>query len=537
MAKKKFIIVSNRLPVTVSKQNGKLVYGQSSGGLASALDRFHKNKKDILWIGWPGICSDDVTDEEKELITQRLKQAGYHPIFLTRKQVKKYYDGYANDTIWPLFHYFQTFVQHDTSYWQAYDDVNDLFAKEVIEHSDKNTTIWVHDYHLMLLPRKIRARIPNSTIGFFLHTPFPSYEIFRLLPNRNDIINGLLGANLVGFHVYDYARHFLKSALRVRGLESANGAILVGKRSVRIDAFPIGIDYKKFAGAEKDTKTAAELKSLDSHYKDKQIILSMDRLDYSKGILRRLKAYEQFLKHYPEYQEKVVLVMIAVPSRVEVSTYKNLKNEIEQTISKINGTYSTVGWNPISYQFRNLPFEQVSALLIRADVALLTPLRDGMNLVAKEYIAAKQNDRQGVLVLSEMTGAIDEMPEAISVNPNDINSMREAIVQALEMPKSLQLRKIKSMQKRLSQYTVNRWAQDFIEQLEKAKRVQELRSNKLIDTSSEQKILRGFKNSKRRLIMLDYDGTIAGLVSSHDPEKSKPPEELLTMLKKISKLP
>ncbi|HEX5797405.1 MAG TPA: bifunctional alpha,alpha-trehalose-phosphate synthase (UDP-forming)/trehalose-phosphatase [Candidatus Saccharimonadales bacterium] len=535
MAKKKFIVVSNRLPVSVTKTNGKLVFSPSSGGLASALSRLYKKQSDNIWIGWPGICEEDTTALDRKKIIRQLKKYGCYPIFLTKKQIKKYYDGYSNDTIWPLFHYFQTYVKNDSSYWKSYQQVNDIFADTVLRFANQDTTIWVHDYHLMLLPDKLRQRLPHGKIGFFLHIPFPSYEIFRLLPNRTEILRGLLGSDLIGFHVYDYARHFLSSLLRTIGIESSNGTITMPDRVIKVDAFPIGIDYKKFANAEKDKKTSEELAAINKHYKGKKVILSMDRLDYTKGILGRLRAFENFLDSNPKYLQKVVLVMVAVPSRVEVATYKELKQEIEQTISRINGKYSTVDWSPISYQFRNLPFGQVAALLTRADIALLTPLRDGMNLVAKEYVATKQN-KPGVLILSEMTGAIDEMPEAISVNPNDVNSINQAIAEALAMPKDVQIEKIQSMQKRLSQYTVERWAQDFIEQLRKAKQLQHAQSDKLIDKRVRQKIIRGFKKSKRSLILLDYDGTITELVPSHDPKRSKPSYDVLRLFKKISNM-
>jgi trehalose 6-phosphate synthase/phosphatase len=536
MAKKKFIVVSNRLPVNVTKTDGRLVFSPSSGGLATALSKLFKDMEDSLWIGWPGICKEDTTPSEREAIAKKLASRGCFPVFLTRRQVRKYYDGYANDTIWPLFHYFQSYVVNDLSYWDGYVKVNDIFAKTVLKHADKDSKIWVHDYHLMLLPQKLRAKLPESSIGFFLHVPFPSYEIFRLLPNRADVLAGMLGADLIGFHVYDYARHFLSSVLRVKGLESENATITVGSRSVRADAFPIGIDYRKFASAEKDKKIAKELESLTDYYKAKKIILSMDRLDYSKGILVRLSAFEQFIRKHPQYRGKVILAMVVVPSRVEVDTYKDLKKEIEQTVSRINGRYSTVSWSPISYQFRNLPFKQVASLLIRADIALLTPLRDGMNLVAKEYVATKQT-KPGVLILSEMTGAIDEMPEAISVNPNDVNQIEGSILAALKMPKKAQMQKIRSMQKRLSQYNVKRWAEDFMQQLDKSKKAQHAQSNKLVDKSVSGKISRAFKKSKRRLIVLDYDGTLVKLVSSHDPKKSRPPAELIALLRKIAKKP
>lgn len=535
MAKKKFIIVSNRLPISVSKSGGELVFSPSSGGLATALSRLYKGRPDSIWIGWPGICEEDTTASERRKITRTLKKEGCLPIFLTRNQVRRYYDGYSNDTIWPLFHYFQTYVKNDSRYYRGYEAVNTIFRDYTAKFAAKDSMIWVHDYHLMLLPAMLREKLPGANIGFFLHVPFPSYEIFRLLPNRTEILEGLLGADLIGFHVYDYARHFLSSVLRTIGLESSEGMVTYDSRTVKIDAFPIGIDYDKFAMAEKDKPVMKELKEMEKSYGNKKIILSMDRLDYTKGILGRLSAFERFLKTHPKYLGKVVLVMVAVPSRIDVSTYKELKKEIEQTISRINGKYSTVSWAPIAYQFRNLPFEQVAALLHRADVALLTPLRDGMNLVAKEYVATKQN-RPGVLILSEMTGAIDELPEAMRVNPNDINAISRSIADALRMPKATQKQKMRSMQKRLSEYTVTRWADDFIEQLKSSKKHQLIRADKLIDKEKERKILRSFKRAKRRLIVLDYDGTITNLVPKHNPGDSKPSPELLKLLRQINDL-
>lgn len=511
------------------------MYTPSSGGLATALSKLYEKESDSLWIGWPGICEEDTTPADRREITRQLRKRGCYPIFLSRRQVKYYYDGYSNDTIWPLFHYFQTYVKNDNEYWRGYQEVNGIFADSVLRFAGPDTIIWVHDYHLMLLPGKLRDRLPKGTIGFFLHIPFPSYEIFRLLPNRTEIIRGLLGADLIGFHIYDYARHFLSSLLRTMGVESSNGTVTIGDRAVKVDAFPIGIDYEKFADARKDKETAEEIKAINKHYKDKKIILSMDRLDYTKGILGRLRAFERFLDNNPQYRQKVVLAMVAVPSRIGVETYQNLKQEIEQTVSRINGKYSTVDWTPISYQFRNLPFPQVAALLTRADVALLTPLRDGMNLVAKEYVATKQN-KPGVLILSEMTGAIDEMPEAISVNPNDVKSIAAAIAKALEMPEEEQAQRIKTMQKRLSQYTVGRWAQDFIEQLRKTKQLQYAQSDKLLSKERERKLLNSFRRSRQRLILLDYDGTMTDLVPTHDPESSRPSEQTIELLKHIANM-
>ncbi|MBW3568625.1 bifunctional alpha,alpha-trehalose-phosphate synthase (UDP-forming)/trehalose-phosphatase [Candidatus Parcubacteria bacterium] len=533
MAEKKLLIVSNRLPVRVSKKGDKLQFTLSSGGLATAMSSLPTNHSNRLWIGWPGIATDDLSAAEKAQITKKLKELDCFPVFLSKKQIEKYYDGYCNETIWPLFHYFQSQVKHHTTYWSGYKEVNDIFKKVVLKNSDKDSMVWIHDYQLMLLPRLLRSSLPDSRIGFFLHTPFPSYEIYRLLPQRAEILQGLLGADLIGFQVYDYARHFLSSTLRILGVENKHGLINIGRRIVKVDAFPIGIDYKKFAKVTEDEKTKKQIMSLEKYHDGKKIILSMDRLDYSKGIFQRLEAFELFLKDNPDWIKKIVLVVVAVPSRTEVQTYKDLRNEIEKKISRINGRYGTVDWSPISYQFKNLPFEEVAALFWVSDVALLTPLRDGMNLVAKEYVATKQH-KPGVLILSEMAGAVDELPEAIRINPNDISQIVNAIETALNMPEKTQIQKIKSMQRRISKYTVARWSEDFAEQLEESKSWQHRGGEKMLNKEAEQKLLQAYGKSKKRLLLLDYDGSLRNIVSSYDSKRANPTKALKDLIKNLA---
>lgn len=491
-----------------------------------------------VWIGWPGLPADDLTEQDKADITEELRQHGCLPVFLTAEQIKYFYEGYCNDTIWPLFHYFQSLAVHDPRYWQAYRDANQLYAEAVIDQSGPTDTIWVHDYQLMLLPNLLRQQLPDSSIGFFLHIPFPSFEIYRLLPERKDILEGVLGADLVGFHIYDYARHFMSSALRVLGYEHHHGVVSVKDRSVLVDAFPIGIDYQKWTDALAKPAVKAEMKLLEQSYKPagQKLIVSVDRLDYSKGILNRLEAFEQFLAHYPQYHKQVSLVVIAVPSRVEVGAYKNLREVIEKSVSRINGTYGQLDWSPIAYQFKNLPFEQIVALYADADVALVTPLRDGMNLVAKEYVAAKQK-RTGVLILSEMAGAVDELPEALRINPNDTATIVASIAAALEMPKAEQRRRMESMQRRISRYTVSRWAKDFVEQLAYATEYKQSRQRGGLAGNDQKRLLADFQAASQRLIMLDYDGTLHGFVPTHDPAKAAPDEKLYELIKDLSQLP
>lgn len=536
MSTSKLIIIANRLPVSVSKVNGKLVFTHSSGGLATAMSSIGTDASDVLWVGWPGIAADELTAADRAVITRRLHKDNYHPVFLTKEQVAHYYEGYANDTLWPLFHYFQSLAQYDASYWASYQQVNKLFCRVAGKLIDQKTSVWVQDYHLLLLPKLLRDAHPKLTIGFFMHIPFPSYEIYRLLPNRREILEGLLGADLIGFHVYDYVRHFLSSCLRILGQDNIHGTISYGDRVITADAFPIGIDYRKFVSSLDLPAVTAELAMLHEHYRGKRVVLSVDRLDYSKGILKRLEAFEQFLAKNPRLHGRVTMIMIAVPSRAEIDAYRDLRETVERTVSSINGRFGQVNWTPISYQYKNLPFEKVLPLLAFSDVALITPLRDGMNLVAKEYVASKQK-RYGVLILSEMAGAIDELPEALSVNPNDTESIVDALLRALRMPKAEQVRRLHTMQRRLSEYDVQRWAMDFMDQLHAVTQLQRRNREKLLVNGQKNRLLNAFVQAKHRLICLDYDGTLRGFVPTHEPDAAKPPVSLKRLLTQLAALP
>ena len=524
-------IVSNRLPVSVVRRDGKLHFEASSGGLATAMSSLEQEDK--IWVGWPGIAADDLTDDEKDLITTELQEQGCYPVFLTAEQVELFYEGYSNDTLWPLFHYFQSLTRHRNEYWDSYQQVNQLFAEAAAEVTTTDGTVWIHDYHLMTMPSMLRTLLPQSSIGFFLHIPFPSFEIYRLLPQRKELLEGLLGADLIGFHVYDYARHFLSSCLRLLGIASHQGLIDYNGRTIKTDAYPIGIDYEKFRKTLNLSSTKSSIASLTTMYKDMKLILSVDRLDYSKGIPQRLEAYRILLHDYPEWRGKIKLQMIAVPSRTEVKTYQELRDTIEQTVSRINGEYGTVDWAPISYQFQNRPFEEIVALYAAADVALVTPVRDGMNLVAKEYVASKQN-RPGVLILSEMTGAIDEMPEAISINPSNTKSVAEAMNTALKMSRREQLRRISDMQRRLKTYTVQAWGADFMRQLESVGGDRDQQHRRSMTDSLRAELIESYRNSNQRLIILDYDGTLKNFVSSPRAILAKPSIKLRRMLKRLS---
>jgi trehalose 6-phosphate synthase/phosphatase len=380
----------------------------------------------------------------------------------------------------------------------------------------------------------LRKSLPDAAIGFFLHIPFPSYEIFRMLPWREEILKGLTGADLIGFHTYDYARHFLSSLLRIQGLEQDFGRVTVGDRAIKVDTFPLGVDINRYSTAYERPEVKHELEALRQQVGERKVILTVDRLDFSKGIIQRLKAFEKFLSRHPEWLGRVTLLSLLVPSRTRVPEYQNLKSQVDELIGRINGQLSQPGWAPITYLYRSLPFEQLIALYLLADVTLVTPLRDGMNLVAKEYLVSRP-DGTGVLVLSETAGAAAELGEAIIVNPHDEEMLVDALHQALEMPIEEQEARNATMRARLRRYDTERWADDFLSQLAKVQEVRRLHLPKRLHGELKQELVQAYEDSERRLLLLDYDGTLVPFAPT--PEKAKPDEELIAVLTPLARDP
>lgn len=536
----KLIIVSNRLPFKINfdKQNNPELI-PSVGGLATGMKSIYKDYES-LWFGWPGFGETDISKEIKDKTEASLEKERCRPVYIEEKDIDLYYSGFSNKTLWPLFHYFMEYAVYEDSYWEAYERVNRKFAAEICRIAEPGDRIWVHDYHLLLLPKLIRDEAPGVSIGFFLHIPFPSWELFRVLPWRKEILEGMLGADLVGFHTYDYERHFLSSARRLLGLDIQMNQIRLKNRMTKTDSFPMGIDYDKFYNASlKSSKKPAEERSeirkeIDeyfSHHPESKFILSIDRLDYSKGIPNRLIAFDHFLNKYPEYHHKVTLIMLAVPSRINVEQYQMMKNEIDRLVGIINGRYGSITWVPVRYFYRSLPFENLVELYSSSDIALVTPVRDGMNLVAKEYLATRVNG-SGILIISEMTGAAKELNEAILINPNDKDEIAEGIKEAIEMPLDEQVERNLSMQKRIKRYDINRWASDFINSLNRMVASQEDYLSKKINPEITDNITRQYKKSDRRVFFVDFSGTMVNLEG--DINKRKHNEELLTLLSEIS---
>ena len=524
----KTIIISNRLPVKIEQENNELVYKASEGGLATGLNSVFKQGNN-LWVGWPGLAIEKSQEQEvhSNLIKQHMK-----PVFLSSEEIEDFYEGFSNETLWPNFHYFNQYTVYKEELWLAYQRVNQKFAEILSEELEDDDTVWIHDYQLLLLPQLIRAISPNATIGFFLHIPFPSYESFRLLPWRRELLNGMLGADFLGFHTYDDMRHFLSSVNRLAGLGNSNGTIKVKNRLIKADALPMGIDYEKYAASAQDPETLAREARYRKSIGTVKLILSIDRLDYSKGITQRLRAFELFLSKYPYFKEKVSLFMVVVPSRDSVSKYKQLKEEIDLLVGRINGQFSKLNWTPIHYFYRSFPLPALSAFYRISDVALVSPMRDGMNLVCKEYVASRL-DKKGVLILSEMAGASKELSDAIIVNPNDIHQLVEAMHKALTMPEELQIESMNSMQKSLKRYNIHAWVKLFMDELANVKKEQSHLKTRLIDNQLSEEIKHAYKQSEERLIFLDYDGTLVGF--NENPDDSKPDQELIEILDYLTK--
>lgn len=523
----KTIIVSNRLPIRIEKEDGQKVYKTSEGGLATGLGSIYKEGKNI-WIGWPGISLEHEEEQEveKELINRNMR-----PVFLTEDDVEDFYLGFSNQTLWPAFHYFIHHMRFVDEEWEAYYNANRKFADAVSKWLEPDDIIWVHDYQLMLVPEMIRKQFPNVTIGFFQHIPFPSYEVFRMIPWRKKLLNGVLGADYIGFHTYDDMRHFLSSCHRLAGYSYERNQILVKNRLVEADSLPMGIDYGKYL----ESATSQLAKAKEISYRDslgsQELILSMDRLDYSKGIPGRLQAFDKFLEKYPEYQGRVSLFLIVVPSRDQVASYKALKEKVEFLVGHVNGKYGTINYVPVHFYYRSFPLDDLSAFYRMCKIAMITPKRDGMNLVCKEYIASRENE-DGVLILSEMAGASKELSDAILVNPNDQNEMVEAIKKALEMPLNEQKRRMKIMQKTVKKYTIFQWVDLFMNNLKDLKERQQSMATKKLNDKIKSNITKDFKKAKNPIIFLDYDGT---LVPFHEnPDECAPDAELAQILHQLA---
>lgn len=529
---KRLFIVSNRLPLIVDEEKG---IQQASGGLITAIDSYLSKISadtfdEIFWSGVPGCFINTWAAASKKIDGNVFT---YLPVFVPEKEYEGYYNGFSNSVLWPLFHYFPSYVEYNIEAYECYQKVNNLFAEVLLKNLRPADTVWIHDYHLLPLAALLRKEMPELTIGFFLHIPFPSFEIFRLLPKKwqEDILRGMLGADLIGFHTIDYAAHFLQSVQMVLGPDHERHVIHYDNRLIKVDVFPISIDFEKFHEAYDNEQVASLRQSMLQKMRERKIIFSVDRLDYTKGVQNRLKAYEYFLQQNPAYHGKVVFIMVIVPSRDSIPRYAERKKMIDEMISRINSKIGNIHWMPVIYQYNSLEFENMLALYSSCDLALITPLRDGMNLISKEFVASRK-DKKGVLVISEMAGAARELTDALTINPNDILEMAQKIKEGLEMNKEEQAIRLTNMQKRISSYDVKAWVDDFMTELSNIKTKQASFQIKFLDDYTRRNLYDTYRNAKKRLLILDYDGTLVPFSAS--PDMAVPGAELLDLFKNLS---
>jgi len=462
------LVVSNRLPITIKRSSkGNYDFRMSSGGLVSALSGLKKTTT-FKWFGWPGI---EVPEAEREFVNAKLKdEYSTVPVYLSDELADRHYNGFSNSILWPLFHYHPGEMCFEESSWTAYVEANRLFAQAIADQVEDGDLIWVHDYHLMLLPAMLREEIgkskSNVKIGFFLHTPFPSSEIYRILPVRNEVLLGVLHCDLIGFHTYDYARHFLSSCSRILGLDTLPNAVNFQGKMVSVGTFPIGIDPEKFKDCLAQPKVQERMAVLEKKFQGVKLIVGVDRLDYIKGVPQKLHAFEVFLTEHPEWIGKVVLVQVAVPSRQDVEEYQNLRAVVNELVGRINGKFGTVEFTPIHFMHKSVSFEELTALYAVSDVCLVSSTRDGMNLVSYEYIASQQK-RHGVMILSEFAGAAQSLNGSIICNPWNIQEMAGAIHDAMTMEDSIREANHNKLYRYVTKYTAAYWGQSFVTDLQK----------------------------------------------------------------------
>ncbi|MGD8682856.1 MAG: bifunctional alpha,alpha-trehalose-phosphate synthase (UDP-forming)/trehalose-phosphatase [Chloroflexota bacterium] len=532
--KQRLLVVSNRLPLTAKRISGRWRGERSSGGLVAAMAPLMAQTHG-LWLGWPGDALPGDREGRERLMGEWEQEHGYVAVDIPAKISRSFYEGYANDTLWPLLHGFPTRVVFAPESWHAYRDANQRFADAVLAHLRPDDLIWAHDYQLLLVPQMIREREPDTRIGFFLHIPFPSSEVFRILPEREELLRGMLGADALAFQTHGHLHNFRRSLLQVLGLESQMESVQVDGRTVRLSAQPIGISSDEWKTLiSQDRKVAKRRAELIARHQGRKLMISVDRLDYTKGIPERLRAFRRLLRSSPSWRGKVTLVQVAVPSRERVPAYAELRRDVSELVGEVNGDFGTPEWQPVVYLRRSVNKPELAALYSAADVAWVGPLRDGMNLVAKEYVAC-QHEGDGVLVLSEFAGAAQELGEALRINPYDEVGTAETIERALEMPADERAERMAALHERVHRNDAVVWAERFMADLRAATTASQQKLRRSRPAPDLQAMRAAFAKAERRLLLLDYDGTLVDIKPR--PQDAAPPARLLALLRDLAALP
>jgi trehalose 6-phosphate synthase/phosphatase len=529
----RIIVVSNRLPLTLKKTEQGWDTVRSSGGLASAMNPLLA-KTGGEWIGWAGDTGGEDRQKRQAILSEWARTDHCFAVELPKDVAAGFYEGYANQTLWPVFHNFPSLLKFDARHWESYVEANRIFCDAVVNRYRPGDLIWVHDYHLMLLPQMLRERLPDAAVGFFLHIPFPSSEIFPVLPRREELLEGLLGADLLAFQTHAHLQQFRATLLRVLGIESKIAEVALGSRPVRLEALPIGIAPEEYTGLLDSATTGKQNADWAQRYRGRKVLLAVDRLDYTKGVRERLRAYAHLLRTTPELREKIVLIQIAVPTREGIDTYQELRTDVNRLVGEINGQLGTPDWIPVVYINRSIERGELVGLYKLADVVWVGSLRDGMNLVAKEYVACKPRG-DGVLVLSEFAGAAAEMGEALLINPYDEERTAATVSRALAMEDQERNLRMMALHHRVVGNDVFHWGKRFLASLEDAVSSR----GRYIDTQPKKlqpgEIRDAYLRASRRLLVLDYDGTLVPFAKR--PEQAVPPQALLDLLTALASDP
>ena len=528
----RLLIVSNRLPITVKSEQGKIRVSESIGGLATGLRGPHQSGES-LWVGWPGEVSSH--EGQRSHLEKELADLRAVPVYLTRSEINRYYEAFSNGVLWPLFHYQTDLIQRDAwRHWETYREVNRHFAEVVAREYRTGDLVWVHDYQLTLVPAMLRRLLPQARIGFFLHIPFPSSEVFRILPWRSQMLEGILGADLIGFHTFSYMRHFARAILLVLGVESQGETLTFEERKILMGVFPIGVDAAEFGRLADQESVLAKVEAVRQECGGRKLILGVDRLDYTKGLPRRMLAMDRLLEREPGLRDKVRMIQIVVPSRTRVDSYEQYRQSLDELVGRINGAHATVNSVPIHYLYRSIPQSELVALYRSADLMLVTPLRDGMNLVAKEFVATR-TDEDGILMLSEFAGAAEELREAVCVNPYDIDGVASTISNSLSLPEEERRARMRVLRSRVLTYDCYHWANSFIKALETTPGVTTQPLEAQSAHARMEAMLEKLSGSDRLLLLLDYDGTLVPLASS--PQLAVPDPEVKKLLQALAARP
>lgn len=522
----RWIIVSNRLPFSFDNNSESIK--PSSGGLVTAISGIQSANK-MLWVGSiPAKIPENILEQYSKSVGME-----FLPIEIEAKLYDSYYNDFCNDVLWPILHYEVDHIKFREKSWNDYRKVNQLFAEEILKIATPEDIIWIQDFHFFLVPELIKLANPELRVGFFLHVPFPSSEIYRQLPCREEILKSLIYSDLVGFHDYSYLRHFASSVYHVLGIHSNLLEVKIGKHICKLGVYPVSIDTQQFINYANQPKTQWYVEEYCKNKKEKTYILGVDRLDYTKGILLKLKAFQLLLEENPSLVGRVQLVQIAVPSRTEVPEYIELRSQVERLVGEINGRFSTMNYLPVRYIFNSVNTYELMALYQVSEMLFITSKRDGMNLVCLEYIASQIASNPGVILLSEFAGAASTLSHIIRINPHDIYETSRKIVEALELPFDERKKRHEVMLSFLKGYTASDWAGSFIKDLKR--RSSEIKTITIdLEKDSEIKdLLRPYKGNKT-LLLLDYDGTLAPIQSL--PEQAIISERAKRIISKLSSL-